>query len=307
MIIDSNEKKAIKEIVRYNNKTALGWGKLSLKEQRMLDILVYSAQKQGNFKKKYVISMINLMHYYKTRGGSAYRSIDDSIASLTQAKFNVLNKENSKAHEDEHGVVYDFQFRAIPIFSELIKDKSNYYYSFSKDFKKFIFNLSNGNSYGVNLNLTKRIKSKNALIILKLWSAKKKNNSVVTLKATVFSWKKILGLSNRSSGRVLQEIKRAISVLNNIFGNRYFFSSFAFTPQKDIRACQIFIFGDNTTSYPITNKDDDFSNGEEIEFLHDRNFERNKNVLLNMFGIKYLNEKVRTVKEIDPNQIDFLS
>lgn len=304
MIIRTYRNRPLPQFIKYSKKSAKGWGNFTIVEHHLIDFLVCIAQSQGNLKEEYDISMDELMSRYESLNGTNRKVIRDGLQHIREKKFilfkNRSEKKNSKKDEED-------LFKPISVFSKLIKTESGYCYSFTNDFRTVIFNLSDENSYKLDLFMADKIRSKNALILLKLWSSKKSDNASVKLQASAIIWEQILGLSNASYGRINQEVKRAIKILDNLFGSRYFFSSFSNIHKKRLLNYNVIIFGDNTTSYPILNKEDDFGNGEDIEFLHDRNFEENKSKLYNYFGIKYLNEKVRDVRSLNLNEIDKLT
>lgn len=289
------------KLVYYSAKIACGWGNLSFLEQKIIDFLVYKAQCQGK-QAQYVVQLSDLINFSGSRSGVNYKRIEKNISNLHKAKINVLGKaKGNPVFMDDFGTFFNYSINSIAIFNSLELNANNFlFYSFNKSFEKYIFNLNSKDSFVININDSKRLGSKTGIILLKMWSAKKKDNAQVVVSATTKMWQTFLGVAN-SVKATSQALDRGIQGLNKIFGDRYFFIRKGYHERKKL-GFHILIFGDNITPYPIANKEDDLGEGTDIEFLHDNCFHKNVERLANTFGIKYLNDKIMT-KSVSDNEL----
>lgn len=229
-----------------------GLGGLGSLEQHIFDYLTSKIKFEDSEDCEYVVYLKNLVKYYGKGGGTAYKRIKDTIKRLAQNTFCIFDVQKEKT-------------KFIPIFKELTVDDelSEVHYVFNKDALEYLLKLDK-DYYVIDLATLRKVRSKYALIILRIWTARMGMSPRAIIGGDTTFWriafqgKKALS-DPMSISKLNQEIRRAVKMLEKLFGNRYIFILDSRHNGNGHKGKGFFIeiFGDTTENYPILNKESD--------------------------------------------------
>lgn len=257
-----------------------GLGGLGSLEQHIFDYLTSKISFVDSENCEYAVYLKNLVKYYGKSSGTAYKRIKDTIKRLAQNTFCIFDVQKEKT-------------KFIPIFKELIVDdeSSEIHYVFNKDALEYLLKLDK-DFYVIDLATLRRVRSKYALIILRIWTARMGMSPYTTIGGDTTFWRIAFqgkeAFSNPMAiSKLNQEIRRAVKMLEKLFGNRYIFILNSKHNGKGHKGKGFFIkiFGDTTGKYPILNKESD----EE--------FKDNDGVIQPGSCMKFTKDEIKYVKE----------
>ena len=283
--------------VCYSKEIVNCLGELNVSEQNILDLLVSQIQENDLSNRKYLVSFDDIINHNRRLTSKSSVTISRVFKNFMNKKITMLiclkhpGEDVFKRMEesnDEFSNKFEHKYiiKDIPIF-EYIHEVAprQYVYIFSEEFARFIFNLDEDTSFCFDLNTSQLINSKTALILFKTWCANKNGNAELWGTAYIKFLKIALGIQNKNTLQTTKNVQRGLKVLRKIFGNRYYITTGSSGKSTDEKffGYGFFIFGDNSTSYPIANKKSDTGNkNKDIVFLNDECYDRNMRELHRM-------------------------
>lgn len=249
-----------KDIVIYQSKKIVyGLGDLSALEQHILDLFTSKITKDSNPNETFSIQMSEIIDYFGLKNGSAYQTINTNLEKMYEACL-VFKDERTKG-----------KVKRIRIFCFLGYNKTNgkIRFKFHPDIEPYLFNLKNGEFYSIDLATLRALKSKNVLILFKIWCANKTYN-VETEIIENWKWWRVAFQGSKVSEKpwtastVVLTVKRAFHILKFLFDDRYYFHVRAIRGGHEVTDIAFCAMGDTYVPYPVINMPNERKYGREL-------------------------------------------
>lgn len=267
-------------VVFHSKKIAYGLGELSAIEQHIFDLLTSQINQDSNPEKALTFSIADIMDYLDIKGGTAYRVTHDNLKKLSGANL-VLRDKRTKS-----------KIKRIPIFDYFDDNRETgiISYRFSEKMEPYLFNLKSGEFYSINLATLRTIKGKDALILFRIWCARKNYDLQTMVIEEVDWWRIVFQGSNAETNpwknyTVTLTLKKAMHALKLLFNNRYYFHLYARKDHYRIRKYDFGVLGDTSEAYPIINGEGERKFGRELALKSNSMFNVDLDRLANSFGI----------------------